>query len=473
MSFDALNRYSPSHKPWDHVGNIIPDIEHSEGERPAVEFKVASWLPVQFYDKYYENWIVVMPGKAVALDPDGAVIPAEYGLAGATVTYSADDVAAGTIDIATGQAVTAAKTVDLTYLTGIQDPTWTLANAGTGTVTSGFMGRFGRSYADAVGSYPIGVAPYAYLQWAGGDGSNPAQLRQHNYNMQHQVAVLCDYVIKLPLIPAVVTTETVSNAITATPGVFGTAGLKTRVGIAANATGRYSSASGVGLYPIVGSMPIIAYVCDEFPIAKNTFRTPIKLSSTVTADQAALNALLGTEVGSLSAITKAGDFWVDYDVGVIFMYSSTGTTVPSAISAATGTVTMVYYRLNVAASTVSKFAAIVGDSSLIKPGDFVKVTSNSNFTLATAASDLFTSIMGQVIGFETYPRDGLDRVKTAFLPTIGTSAAGSYGNGAAGSASTNLGQMDRMPGSATGGVTDAINFAGASDTMVIVNLISR
>ncbi len=84
MSFNALGQYTPNHKAWDHVGNIIPDVENSEGDRPHLGDKArpASWLPVQFYDKHYENWNVVMPGKAVAYDPDGYLMPAEYGLTG-------------------------------------------------------------------------------------------------------------------------------------------------------------------------------------------------------------------------------------------------------------------------------------------------------------------------------------------------------------------------------------------------------
>jgi hypothetical protein len=99
MSFDSLNRYNPNHKVWDHVGNLIPDVEHSEGERPAIELQVASWLPVQFFDKHYENWMVVLPGKAIALDPDGRAMPAEYGLTSASVVYTQNDVDAGTIDV--------------------------------------------------------------------------------------------------------------------------------------------------------------------------------------------------------------------------------------------------------------------------------------------------------------------------------------------------------------------------------------
>jgi hypothetical protein len=173
MAFDSLGRYVGTHKAWDHYGNVIPDVEHSEGIRPAFPFKPAAWLPVQFYDKYFEQWNVIMPGKLVSLDPDGRVIPAHLGLASSgSITYTANDVAAGTIDIATGVAVTTAST------------TRTFTDIDGSTLS--FMGRGGQSYFPTVAKYPIGVAPYAYHQWAGDgsaadDGFNPAAFKENNY----------------------------------------------------------------------------------------------------------------------------------------------------------------------------------------------------------------------------------------------------------------------------------------------------
>ena len=467
MSFDVLNRYSGSHKPWDHVGNIIPDVEHSEGERPAVQFKVAPWLPVQFFDKYYENYIVVMPGKPVALDPDGYVMPAEYGLTSASVTYTANDVAQGTIDIATGLPVTTPKVVTLSNLSGVKDGTWTRDNAGVTAVTSGFMGTFGRSFGDSAKKYPIGVAPYAYLQWAGGDGSNPAGYKFHNYNMQHQVAVLCDYVIKLPLIPATVTSEAVAKTVTNSNLVFGTAHVHTRAYAGSNATGRYAAA---GTYPLTG-MTVVAVALDKFPVATQTLRTVISLASDNTADD--LSGILLNERSSLSAVKQAGDYWVDYPVGVVFLYSADGATLPVALSGAAGNVTVKYAHNDAAASTLSKFACVLGATGAVQPGDFLKCGTGSNLVQADPSTDNFASIVGQVIGVEKHPLDGLDRVKTAFNPPIGTDASGSLANGTAGSASAGLGQMDRMPGSATGGMPDMVNMSGAADTVLIINLVSR
>jgi hypothetical protein len=466
MPFDSLNRYTPNHKAYDHIGNIIPDIGHSEGQRPSYEFHPAAWLPVQFYDKHFENWNVVMPGKAVALDPDGRVMPAEYGLTSATVVYTQSDVDAGVIDIATGLPVTTAKTVTLSNLSGVRDGTWTLANAGVGAVTSGFMGRFGVSFEDATAKYPVGLAPYAYLQWAGGDGSNPSAYSRHNYNMQHQVAVLCDYVVKLPLVPAQVASETVEKAVAAANLVFGTRDTHTRTQVQANAEGRYNATTGT--VPVLSTYPVIALALDFEDVAKQTSRTTLALASDNSADD--VSSILVNEKTALSAVTQAGDYFVDYLVGVVFIYSADGATVPAAISGAAGTVSLTYYRNGVAPSTLSKFGSVLAGD--IAPGDFLKVGTGSNLVKAT--SEDFKEIVGQVLALDNnFPKDALDRVRTAYSPALGTDSSGSMANGVAGSSSANLGQMDQMPGSANGGYPDHLHYAGGADTLVIINLVSR
>jgi len=472
MSFNAVNQYVPQHKVWDHVGNIVPDIEHSEGERPAHEFKPASWLPVQFWDKHYENWVVVMPGKVVALDPDGRLMPAEYGLTGASVVYVTADVTAGTIDVATGVAVTDAKTVLLAALTGVRGTSWTSAAAGTvnnAAYRSGFMGRFdGVGFVDASIKYPVGVAPYAYLQWAGGDGFNPAELVQHNYIMQHQAAILCDYVIKLPLIPGQVASETVDTTLTA-----GTLAISTQAGHSranAQACDRYDASTGT--VAILDTFPVVALALAQQPIAKNTARTTIELSSDSTADD--LTTVLVTEKSSPAAITQAGDYYVDTEAGVIFIYSADGATLPTAISGAAGSLTIQYYWYGVAPTLASKFASVVSTTTELKPGDFLRTGTNSNMVWADPTSVNFATIVGQVLALDSdYPRDYLDRVRTAYSPALRTDSSGSMSNQAIGTSAVNLGQLDQMPGSANGGYPDLLSYSGAADTIVLINLISR
>lgn len=446
MALNSLGQYVAAHKVWDHVGNIIPDVEVCEGDRPFSEFKPASWLPVKFYDKYFENWLVTMPGQLVALDPDGRVMPAEYGLTSATVTYTASDISAGTIDISTGVAVTSAKTVTLSGLSG----GW----AGE------FMGRQGVAFGDSTVKYPIGVCPYPYLQWAGDngiydDGSNPVGFKYNNYQMQHQVAVLCDGVIKLPIVPGQQATESLNDNATSGTLTFGTVGWHSRANTIANS--RYAS---TGYNPCPTTATVVACALDEYPVAKNTSRTPI--SSTV-------SGMLVNEVGTIAEVRTSGDFYVDYEVGVIFVYSSNGTTIPTCSSD-----TITYFNYVSVPSVLSQFGCILASTAEIKPGDFLGCTTGSNWgKISLSASTIPCEIMGQIISFETFPKDYLDYVRTNFNPAINSNASGAMSNATAATSSVGLGQMDQMPGTATGGVPGDIHYTGAANIRAIVNIIGR
>jgi len=420
MSFDSMGRYTPNHKSWDHVGNMIPVVEHSEGVRPHGEFKPAAWLPVQFFDKYQEVYFVVLPGKVLAFDNDGRVVPAGIAL-GTNISYTANDVAAGTIDVETGLPVAAPVDRVVAEL-----------EAADGT----FLGRADTPLSV---SKPVGVAPYAYYQWAGDssaldDGFNPSAYRQHNHNLQHRVAILCDYVLELPLVPAAETTaETLTDKV-----------------------GGHS-----------GSVTTLAAVA-KLPVAKNTQRTKITFSES-------LSTAFVNEVASAAEIAAAGDWAIDLASGVISVFSA------SALGATGGNLKVTYSHYKTAVTGASVFAAASGN---LKAGDFVKCDESSNFVLANPdpsdvadfdgadslltranVGDTFADIVGQVIEVESAEKDALGMVKTAYNPPLGTDASGSSPGYA--------GQMDQMPGSATGGVSDKVHYAGAADLVVRINLVSR
>ncbi len=400
MAFNSLGQYTASHKTWDHVGNMIPDVEHSEGIRPSIEFKPAAWLPVQFLDKYYEDWNVILPGKILALDNDGRVVPGQYATSTVNITYTADDVAAGVVDVRTGVTLLSGATGSFAVST-----------------VSAFMGRTGVAMAV---SKPIGIAPYAILRWAGGDGSNPAQYINHNYNRQHLIAILCDYVIQVPLVPAKITAEAMSTTVgTVTTTWFGAP---------------------------VSSVSTTTTALSKLPVALDTPRTPITFGGTNAT------TLFVNHQPTLAAVKAAGDWYIDYATGLVSVFNA---------SAPTG-ITITYYEYADNATTVSKFASAVGD---LHPGDFVVCDANSNYKKA-GGSDTFQDIIGQVLQRDNaYPKDALERVRTAYNPPINTLATG----GLPGSA----GQLDQMPGSATGGMPSEITYAGAADTIVRINLISR
>lgn len=387
MAFNSVGQYTPSHKPWDHVGTITPDIEIAEGKRPAGEFRPASWLPVQFWDKQYENWFVVMAGKLVAFDNDGNLVPAQYALC-SNITYTADDVTAGTIDVTTGSAVTSAKTV---LVSGV----------------STFMGRTEQISVSA----PVGVAPYNYLQWCGGDGSDPTQYNQHNYNMQHLVAILCDAEIQMPLVPdshaaeALTWGASVNNIATAT-------------------------------------------ALAHRPVAANTVRTPMVFAGTNAA------TLFVNQVDTHDDITQAGDWSLDDpELGVLYCFHATGSMAGTTVS---------YYHYETNAATVSKFACAVGN---LRAGDFVRCDQNSNYRLDDEELPSHDTI-GQVLKRQVVKNHSLlNLVETAYSPPLATDATGALPGYA--------GQLDQLPGSATGGVPANVHYAGAADTVVLINLIGR
>jgi hypothetical protein len=217
----SIFNYNANHKVWDRTSMVQPNIEISEGDRPAEEFKPAAYLKVIRYDKWYENWFVAQAGKIVALDSVGKVVPA--GLAAQatayktafetntnteTITgcktvaravsgldlYTADDVAQGTKNYA-GNTVAAGEPVVESFFI-ITGGTTNLANAAGATA---FGDSDTLTLVNAI-SNPVGITPYNIWQWAGGDGFNPTQYKFHNYNLQHQVAVLCDHYCEVPVV---------------------------------------------------------------------------------------------------------------------------------------------------------------------------------------------------------------------------------------------------------------------------------
>lgn len=422
----ASNRYNPTHRGWDHVGNLVPNWEHSEGQRPAMYGVPAPWLPTLFEDKYYEIRVVLMPGKGVAMTCDGFLVPAglrvEWAAAagGDTIlTYTSDDVSEKVVDLTTGVVLTAAtsytKTVTLAALKA------------RGLIDAG----------DSIEAYisrPIGLAAQAYYSWGSNVEQrdlarelktfNPADFKFHNFRMQHQVAVLCDYVIRLPWLASDATQEVLDSALTGGTPAFGADLLASATDV--KALTRYSDLTG---------SDFIAWIGPDAPVAKSTDRTPIS------ADDA---TLLGRKRSSPDALTAVGDYYIDHQAGVWFFYVSGGASVPSHVDGATIT----YNEYSTAPTTISDFASVTGD---LKPGKFVEIDADSNFTLSTSSDSRI--LMGQVLGFIQHPKDKLDRVKTRYQT---------------------LGNVNKMPGTATQGLPDTLNLTtSGADTEVIINLITR
>lgn len=463
----AINRgYTPNHKYYDEMGRITPNVEWSESHRPHFEAQVARWMPVARYDNEYKDWFVMSSGKVAAVDRTGAVCLAGYRKkwvqgGSSAITYTADDYAAGTIDITTGVAYAVNGST-----------TYSVANVTTGLQNQGLIRS--TEYAMDFISKPIGFSAYNYYMAAGADALDPSTYRYHNWKPQELVAVNCDYTFIVPVLPTVATDETMANALSnegtdLTTNGFGTNGWFGSTAIAGNA--RYSSL-------VTAGDNVVCYVTSYYPVAHNTTETPISSDAT---------GGLVTEKSAISQVSAAGDWYFDYEVGVLFLYEEDGDAIPSPFTVSS-TLTYYHYESAVAAgaSSVSSYFCATGD---IKMGDFLTYNADSNLIPATldigtaegydsggtaysadptydggddaavslqleqAVSNYQNGIIGQVLNTITFPRDYLDRVRTAFN-----------------------GHSDvtyRAPGSATGGRSDQLTYTNSAEKLIIVNLIHR
>jgi len=451
--------YVANHKQWDHTGYIVPQVEKSESQYPAVELKPADWLPVVRFDKKVEEYIVLASGKVVALDLTGRAVPAGLKLqfevaGGATaLTYTSDDYDSGTIDLTTGvsYAVDGTTTYTQTQLT-------------TALRARGLIGA--AQYARDFITDPIGYAPYSYFQWCGGDGWNPALFRKHNHSLQHQVAIGTDKVLEVPVVPAVETAETQGggSGIVDTAIAFGTGAWISSTGI--SLTTRYSSLVAAG-------DSVVAMVLNRLPVAKIGLNTPITDSASTLASM--------IEVASIADLSASNLFYIDYDAGVLFLYESGGNAIPTGFSVAN---TITYYQYETSATGTGTIVQLIGN---VKVGDFLTFDSNSNFVKfapdistcsggasgaayaadpdydSAADADISAQIeacmtqaqtrcIAQIIGVEAGPRSGLEKVMTQY---------------------TSLTNTERMPGTATGGLTSAQVLSGASNLTAIINFLGR
>lgn len=144
-------------------------LEISKGERPALELKPAQYLPVIREDKYLEDWVVIGAGTIVSVDPSGFLVPCN-GFQPQTLTYTANDIGI-TVDI---------------------------DDAGHDTYVT--TSEVGASSSTIAANKPVGVAPYDYYQNLNAGFGNTGTTKYTNYQIQDKVAILCDYLIEVPVL---------------------------------------------------------------------------------------------------------------------------------------------------------------------------------------------------------------------------------------------------------------------------------
>lgn len=460
--------YVANHKFLDRMGRVTPHVEYSKGERPQLGDgnEVAAWLPVQRYEYEYDFYLTISAGKVVAKDREGRLVPAglrkwfNKSTVTTVLTYTATDVAQSVVDLTTGALVTAA--------TDYTEDEVTAALRERGLI------RADERAMDFI-SKPIGLASYNYYKAPGTDGYNPATLYEHNFRPQTNPAVTCDYAITVPVLPAVETTETMDGALANGATDLSTNGLGTGGWFGSTAIHgmqRYDS--------VEAGANVVCYVFEKFPLAHITAESPIIPSVSG----------LTKQLSSIGAISAAGDYFIDYEAGVLFLYEADGDAIPSPWSTAA---TITYYQYEDAvAYTSTRNTTYMCATGNLDFGDFLTYDENSNLVQAVldigtaegysdassgalysadpeydsetsndvislqleqAISNHVLGIVGQIIGVNEYPRGGLEYVRTAYE----------------GQTAANM----RTPGTATGGRTDNLTYASAAEKMIIVNLIFR
>lgn len=435
----AIKRPNVSFKTRNDVfDSITPNcVVQPDVAVPAGEWKPARYLPVQWTGEASKDGFIISKGKVVCLDNAGRIADmffkaqcAAAVVGGTVVTYDSTDVEFGVFNIATGEPAAAGVVLLEDVAQGLLDQGLVVIGRDilatdftNGSTFNPTLDADCRLVCDAMWSEPMGVAAYDIFAWA---GDAPAELVYNNYQKQHLIQFFTEVQMRAPLVVAAASaTATVANGpVTATTFVGGTAGQVIELSALLQLE-RYNDLTG---------STMCAVIVDSAGIAQNTDRTPITCS---------VAGVLVNQKSSADLIHSPGDFFVDSEVGLVFIHSTNGSAGNSQLSAGGD---IVHYPLAGGASTQYKYIHAIGP---VRPGDSLTYDAFSNFVKASAGD----TIIGRVLSVEAQPKGLLDRVSTAWH--------GSSFNAAA-----------KMPGSATKGFTDMITLSDESvaDQIITINV---
>lgn len=438
----------------DLIDSITPlALQGEDNDRGLGPFRPANWLPVQFTKSSYtagEDAFVISAFKVVALDTEGKVVPAgvKTSLGGNSkanahteigITYTADDVAWGVTDITTGLPVVAAITyVGLLIAKALierglvrDDDVIAVAGGAAPPVTSAHV----NIVIDLFISEPVGIVLQDVNVWSGLPEEGDQTFT--NYSKQHAIQFLTRATMRVP--QRVAGDE---NSFTFDADSLNTGGTTTYVAGTFVDDGEYWTAAEftqiVRYSANAATVPVVAIGLDDRPVAKNTDRTPVTCDRT---------GVLVRERNSIALVTKEGDWYLDADMGVMFIHEDTWATLVALGTANTNFL----YSFYTATGTATAHRYIHFDGPC-RPGDFIYCDENSNFTVASAAQIAADQTLGRVHKVFAEPRGLLDKVKTAWNLT-GASAA------------------MQMPGTATKGYSDLITLSQEVVADQIVQLV--
>jgi len=423
----------------DLVGEITPMVFSDLGapQNPHGPFMPAPWLPVSWQDTESKDWFVISSGKIVALTmlaSEGWVVPAGLkdswadAAGGATIlTYTSDDYDLKVMDLTTGEEYATDGTT-----------TYTKTQVQTALRARGVIGA--ADTPDEYISEPVGCVLGDIYVWAGGRVAwNPAHLKFQNYQKQKGVQFTSFAQMVLPLVPAL-------HASVDVPAITS--------GTAAIGNGEIHDVTDTIVlerYTDITNTDFVAWFLADYPIATDTDRTPLASASTdfLVNEKKVQYAQYGSEKEAVTAavnkLTTTGDYFVDYEVGVIFIYASGGAAIPA--NAVGDSIT--YYSYAAAPGTVERYACAVGN---LKPGDWLMVDDNSNFQVWDAVTA--NQRIGRVVSVVTEPVNFMEYVRSAW-------------------AGTGFTAQQQMTGSASKGFSSQVTYSDAADKLVRVVLNVR
>lgn len=386
-------------------GQPIMAPTHGDTVAPQNDLAVAAWLPVSvtstnvsngfFAYDYQEgrsvilNKLVLMPGKLVALTREaltntnsadtvnagtvGRLVPAGVRLAwkaaggsDAVLEYTTVDMDEGIEDLTTGKPVAGAVSYTKTQVSSALQKRGLIRSAET---------------CDELISRPIGVSANVVFAWAGGDGTQPNNLRFHNHRRENKSTFWTgqDHTLRLPVLPK---TSNTTSFVAITSVVSTLAHLE-------DGTSRWFQGDQSTLGTLLGTrygtltnQDWVAFALGVRRIESNLYN---KLTIKTSGGTDVTSNWLVTEVKSPEQVTKKGLYFVDRDLGLVFFYQSGADALPVGIDdtslSTSHTLTFSYTPTSTVAADdavvpATIFAAVTGD---VKPGDYLAYDKFSNF----------------------------------------------------------------------------------------------
>ena len=398
-----------------------------EGDKDAgSSHRFAPWVPVEWQDTLSKDYFCLASGKMVGIDTQGNIVPAGLrvlvensdDIDDTFLDYSTADVDAITMDITTGAAVEAAVS-------------YTILEVNNALVARGLLTP-GNGLLEFLQPTVGAVLQTVYSPFSLGDATAPWKLKFTNYLLQKGIQFTTHSQMKVPVVPSAEASFASDENVTDTDLVFASGDTFTRA--RARGVVRYSAASSTGTF--------IAVALPHRNIAKNTSRTPIGCSDDTVLlrerklDMGRFVTVEEAIAAVLATLVQAGDWFMDYEAGVLFLYSADGSTVTGSED------TFTYHHYGVAPSVLSKYMCVEGE---VLPGDYVKVTEASNFTKWVSGADDEVLKVGRCYGLVREPNGLIQHVRTP----------------------------SGIQGSGTEGYTRNITMTGASDTLAKIVMLCR